>query len=83
MKRTTICLPDPLQEALEEFQRDQSARLPMSALVQAAVREYLERRGYGKPSPAGGFHITPASQGSGTADASIHHDRYIAESTRR
>ena len=83
VKRTTICLPDPLQEALEDYQRDQKARLPTSTLVLAAVREYLQRRGYGKPTPGSGFHITPAQHGSGTSDTSVDHDRYLAEAASR
>ena len=83
MKRTITPPPDPLQGEMENFQRDRTARLPTSTVAQAAVREYLQRRGYGKPTSGGGFHITPAQQGSGTSHASIDHDRYIAEATRR
>jgi Arc/MetJ-type ribon-helix-helix transcriptional regulator len=78
VKRTTITLPDPLESALAEFQRDQAARASTSAVIQAAIQEFLERRGYGTASLAGAFHITPASPGSGTADASVEHDRDIA-----
>ncbi|MGI8914803.1 MAG: hypothetical protein ACR2JY_13655 [Chloroflexota bacterium] len=79
MKRTTISLPDPLQEELKQYQQDQVARLPTSALIQAAIREYLERRGYGTLRRGGGFHITPAVEETGTSDGSSAHDRYVAE----
>jgi Arc/MetJ-type ribon-helix-helix transcriptional regulator len=79
MKRTTISLPDQLQEELEQYQQDQTVRPPTSALIQTAIREYLERRGYGRPQQRGGFHITPAPEGSGTSDGSSEHDRYVAE----
>jgi Arc/MetJ-type ribon-helix-helix transcriptional regulator len=79
MKRTTISLPDPLQAEVEQYQQDQAARVSTSALIQAAIREYLERRGYGTPRRSGGFHITPAVEGSGTSDGSNAHDRYVAQ----
>lgn len=82
MKRTTISLPDALQEDLEQYQHDQAARLPTSALIQAALREYLERRGYRAPRQHGGFRITPAAEGSGTSDGSSAHDRYVAEAAQ-
>ncbi|MCL4543081.1 MAG: hypothetical protein M1118_00550 [Chloroflexi bacterium] len=49
----------------------------MSMLVQAAIREYLARRGYGVTAEA--LQITPAGQGNGFHDVSTAHDRYFAE----
>jgi hypothetical protein len=78
MKRATITLPDELEDALEAYRRSQEVPLALTAVTQAALREYLERRGF--LSPAGReFVITPAEKGSGSNDASTGHDRYFAE----
>ena len=75
MKRATITLPDEL----EAYLRSQDVALPFTAVTQAALREYLERRGF-TASPAGkAFRITPASEGSGERDVSADHDRHFAE----
>jgi predicted nucleic acid-binding protein len=50
MKRATITLPDELEEALEAYRRSRELSLPLTALTQAALREYLERRGFLPPS---------------------------------
>jgi hypothetical protein len=44
--------------------------------VQAALREYLARRG--AAAPAHPLRITPAKKGSGKSDVSQRHDRYFA-----
>jgi hypothetical protein len=79
MKRTTITLPDPLVAALESYRRGQEAQPPVSAVVEAALTEFLNRRGYGERASAGGFAITPAERGSGSPDGSAAHDRYLSE----
>ena len=79
MKRTTITLPDPLVAALESYRREQEAQPPVSAVVEAALTEFLNRRGYGERAGAGGFAITPIERASGSADGSAAHDRYVAE----
>ena len=81
MKRTTISLPDELVEAIEHYRNEQGARLPVSAMIQAAVREYLARRGYSSDTENVAFSITPAGHGSGARDVSAEHDRYFAELT--
>ena len=53
--------------------------LPLTAVTQAALQEYLERRGFLSPSPARPFKITPAEKGSGSEDVSKERDRYFAE----
>ncbi|HVC35616.1 MAG TPA: hypothetical protein VNL16_19080 [Chloroflexota bacterium] len=55
----------------------------MSTVVQAAIQEYLTKRGYTVKPATGTFHITPATKGSGSHDASIQHDRYFAETVVR
>jgi hypothetical protein len=79
MKRATITLPDELEEALEAYRRSQDLPLPLTALTQAALREYLEKRGFLPPSSGRTFGITPSDRGSGRRDISSEHDRYLAE----
>ena len=80
MKRATITLPDELEEALAAYRRSQELPLPFTALTQAALREYLEKRGFLPPSSSGRtFVITPSGHGSGKSDVSSEHDRYLSE----
>ena len=46
MKRATITLPDDLEHALEQFVEEQQVPVQLTAVVQAAVREYLAELGY-------------------------------------
>ena len=79
MKRATITVPDDLEGALEAYQRSQDVPLPFTAVTQAALREYLERRGFLSSASTRPFRITPAEKGSGAQDVSTEHDRYFAE----
>jgi metal-responsive CopG/Arc/MetJ family transcriptional regulator len=76
MKRATVTLPDDLAEAVESYIRAQEARAPLTAVVQAALREYLAERGYLRAR--GVLRISPAGRGSGRRDVSRVHDRYLA-----
>ncbi|HUJ39563.1 MAG TPA: hypothetical protein VLW54_03375 [Candidatus Acidoferrales bacterium] len=76
MKRATITLPDDLAEAVENYLEAQDARAPLTAVVQAALREYLAERGYLRAR--GTLRITPAQRGSGRREVSRAHDRYLA-----
>ena len=76
MKRATITLPDDLEQALERFVEEQAVPVQLTAVVQAAVREYLGERGYLQTASA--LRISPAKRGSGRTDGSISHDRYLA-----
>lgn len=84
MRRVTITVPDELEQALVEYQQAQDVPPTLTAIVQTALRYYLEqqdpwiRRGY-RPAP-GPFHITPDEHGSGRSDISVNHDRVAAES---
>jgi hypothetical protein len=60
---------------LNSYMNQQEVTPALTAVVQAALREYLARRGY---TSTGKFHITPARKGSGSRDASIRHDYYLA-----
>lgn len=46
MKRASVTIPDDLEQALEEYQADLEVSPALAAVVQAALREYLEGRGY-------------------------------------
>ena len=77
MKRATITIPDELEKAVDSYVRSQEVPLPLTTLIQAALREYLEQRGYLRRT--GRFlRITPATKGSGRSDVSREHDRYFA-----
>lgn len=76
MKRATITLPDDLEQALEQFVEEQEVPVQLTAVVQAAVREYLDERGYLRAPCA--LRIRPAGHGSGEKDGSVSHDRYLA-----
>jgi hypothetical protein len=77
MKRATVTIPDDLEAAVERYAQSQDARPALTAIIQAALRQYLADRGYLRPSRA--LRITPARKGSGRRDVSYAHDRYLAE----
>jgi hypothetical protein len=76
MKRATITIGGDLEEALQSFTSQQEVAPSFTALVQAALREYLARRG--AAAPAHPLRITPAGKGSSQSDISLEHDRYFA-----
>ena len=71
-----MTIPDDLAKAVESYVRAQEARPPLTAVVQAALRQYLTERGYLRA--AGPLQITPVRRGSGRRDVSQAHDRYLA-----
>jgi hypothetical protein len=76
MRRATVTISDDLEAVLDSYLRQQEVSPAFTAVVQAALREYLGRRGFAaKPKK---LRITPASRGSGSRDVSLHHDRYLA-----
>lgn len=76
MKRATITLDDQLESALEAYSKRQDVPPVLTSVVQAALREYLARRGFAIPSKP--FYIAPAKKGSGKRDVSLRHDEYLA-----
>ncbi|MBV9072648.1 MAG: hypothetical protein JOZ10_03370 [Acidobacteria bacterium] len=76
MRRATITLPDDLAEAVAEYAGGQAAKPPLTAIVQAALRQYLAERGYLNGQRH--LRITPATRSSGRRDVSLKHDRYLA-----
>ncbi len=63
MRRASITIPDGLESALEKYRGDLEAPPSLASVVQAALAEYLEERGY--PVETGGAiengEIIPAS----------------------
>jgi hypothetical protein len=78
MKRATVTIPDDLAQAMETYVRAQEASPPFTAVVQAALRQYLADRGYLRAR--GALRINPGQRGSGRRDVSKAHDRYLANS---
>jgi len=76
MKRATVTLPDDLARAVDSYLRAQEAPPSLTAVVQAALRQYLADRGYLRAR--GPLSINPARRGSGRRDVSQAHDRYLA-----
>ena len=72
-------MPDDLEHALEAYRRAQDVPLPLTTSVQAALREYLTKRGFLASDAERPFVITPVEKGSGVNDVSVNHDRYFAE----
>ena len=75
MKRATITVSDDLEAAVAAYQQAQDAPPTLTAVVEAALREYLAQRGFGAPKRT--LRITPAAVGSGTPYGSIEHDREL------
>ena len=46
MRRASITIPDGLESALERYRGDLEAPPSLASVVQAALGEYLEERGY-------------------------------------
>lgn len=76
MRRATITIPDDLADAVDSYVRGQDAQPPLTAVVQAALRQYLSDRGYLRVERS--LQVTPAKRGSGKRDISSQHDRYLS-----
>ena len=73
MKRATVTIPDDLAQAVDSYVRAQEARPSLTAVVQAALRQYLTERGYLRA--AGPLRITPAKRKTSRRDVSQAQDR--------
>lgn len=76
MKRATLTMTDELEQAVIAYQQQQEVPPTLTAVAQAALREYLAERGYLSPRRA--LRITSAKRGSGERDVSQEHDRSLA-----
>ena len=81
MKRATVTLPDDLEIELAAYLQRQEAPPSLTAVVQAALREYLENRKWTERQyrpPKGPLAIPVAGKGSGKTDVSVNHDKHFA-----
>ena len=81
MKRATITLTDELETELNAFLKDRQPRPSLTALFQAALRQYLENQKWLEREyrpPLRPLSISVAEQGSGNTDVSIRHDSYLS-----
>jgi len=76
MRRATVTIGDDVESSLDAYLRQQEVAPALTAVLQAALKEYLARRGFTPGERR--LRITPARRGSGTKDASVAHDRYLA-----
>ena len=76
MRRATVTIGAELAKELDSYTSSQEVAPTFTALVQAALREYLARRGAARPAHP--LRISPAKRGSGKSDISQHHDEYFA-----
>jgi hypothetical protein len=74
MKRATVTLPDDLAEAVESYTRTQNIPPALTAVVQAALREYLRERGFLRTYRP--LKLEPLGN-SGRSDISVNHDLYL------
>jgi hypothetical protein len=75
MKRATITFPDDLAEAVKQYIKTQEAPPAMTTVVQAALREYLQGRGFLQAYKP--LKLKPLGN-SGRSDVSKNHDLYLA-----
>ena len=75
MKRATITFPDDLAEAVDQYMNAQEARPTITAVVQAALREYLQQRGFLQSYKP--LKLRPLGS-SRRSDVSKNHDLYFA-----
>ena len=74
MKRVTVSVSGELEQSLDNYLHDQEVAPRLTAVLQAALKDFLAERGYLRPAAA--FEVTPASEGSGLTDISQSHDQY-------
>lgn len=70
-----MTIPDDLAKAVDDYLHAQDAPPALTTVMQAALREYLQQRGFlRKYRP---LKITPVGR-SGRSDVSVNHDLYLA-----
>jgi metal-responsive CopG/Arc/MetJ family transcriptional regulator len=75
MKRATITFPDDLADAVDQFRDAQETPPALTAVMQAALREFLQERGFLRPYRR--LKLGPVGR-SGRSDVSRNHDDYLA-----
>lgn len=74
MKRATITFPDDLAEAVDLYLKTQETPPAMTSVVQAALREFLQERGFLRVYKP--LKLRPLGN-SGRSDVSKNHDLYL------
>jgi hypothetical protein len=80
MRRATVTIPDGLEKALDSYARDLEFPPSLAAVMQAALKEYLSRRGYpasGEPIPGEGptvYEDVPTLRGNKTVAEMVIED---------
>jgi hypothetical protein len=74
MKRATMTFPDDLAEAVDSYVQSQEVRPALTTVVQEALREYLQGRGYLRTYKP--LKLRPLGN-SGRSDVSQNHDLYL------
>lgn len=77
MKRATVTIPEELEGALESYRSGLDFPPSLAALVQAALKEYLHRRGYASSSSGvpSMYEDAPTVRGEKTASEMVLEDR--------
>jgi hypothetical protein len=74
MKRATMTFPDDLAEAVDSYVQSQEVRPALTTVMQEALREYLQGRGYLRAYKP--LKLRPLGN-SGRSDVSRNHDLYL------
>ena len=74
MKRATITFPDDLSDAMEQYLKTQETPAAMTTVVQTALRQFLQERGFLKAYKP--LRLRPLGN-SGRSDVSLNHDQYL------
>lgn len=74
MKRATITFPDDIANAVDLYLKAQETPPAMTTVVQAALREYLQERGFLRTYKP--LKLRPLGN-SGRRDVSTNHDLYL------
>jgi metal-responsive CopG/Arc/MetJ family transcriptional regulator len=75
MKRATITFPDDLAEAMDQFREAQETPPALTTLMQTALREFLQERGFLRSGRR--LKLGPVGR-SASSDVSLNHDDYFA-----
>lgn len=83
MSQATITIPDELRREFEDYARRQEEPPELSAVVQQALRDFLQRQEEREEREYRPFRVTPIEEKDdmGESDVSINHDKYFAEAT--
>ncbi len=76
MKRATITIPDDLESRIKEYARSQEDNTSLSAVVRAALEEYLDNHERSSASWLLSFTPIEEKDDAGEPDVGVNHDTY-------